>query len=117
MEFRYEEACRALAQLSQLGISIYAPIPHTHPMTRYIPLQSHDFWMRFDLPLLLSCDEVWVLMLDGWEQSKGVMAELEVARKHRIPISFVSPGSDIMVPEVRVRPDGPARFATALVPC
>ena len=52
--------------------------------------------------LIERCDEVWVLMYEGWRKpvyamddiyntSKGVRGELEHAAMHRVPVSFLEP--------------------------
>lgn len=38
--------------------------------------------------LISKCDELWVLKIDGWEQSKGVSAEIEYAESLNIPIKY-----------------------------
>lgn len=59
---------------------------------------SHQDWMdRFCIPLLNRCDAV--LMLPGWENSKGTLMELEQARAIGKPIVF-SDGSELMVQKV-----------------
>jgi len=35
-------------------------------------------------------DEVWVLMLPGWDQSTGIKAEIEIAKKMGKSVSFVT---------------------------
>ena len=59
-------------------------------------------WGNHCRRLIERCDEVWVLMYEGWRKpvyamddiynvSKGVRGELEHAAKHRVPVSFIEP--------------------------
>ena len=50
---------------------------------------DHDFWMGQDLPLVPHAKELVVLMLPGWEASKGVAREREAARAANIPVRYV----------------------------
>lgn len=46
-------------------------------------------WRTFSETLLKGCDELHVLMLDGWEQSSGVKSEIESATKLNISIKYI----------------------------
>lgn len=41
-------------------------------------------WLAGDLELLRRCDAV--LLVPGWEESSGTIAEIEFARQHGIPV-------------------------------
>jgi len=72
---------------------LYSPIAYTAMMERNFGLPStYEFWMKIDLAAIHRFDEVWVLMLDGIENSKGVRAEIEYAQKIGRPIRLVHPG-------------------------
>jgi hypothetical protein len=43
---------------------------------------------------LRGCDEIVVLMLDGWEESEGVRAELAIAAELSLPIGYLAPDRD-----------------------
>ena len=47
------------------------------------------FWQRHDRRYLEACDEVVVLMLDGWRESVGVQAEIAIARELGKPVTFL----------------------------
>lgn len=90
---RFDAACKAAAKLMQAGYVVFSPIAHSHPIEQHFggQIESFDFWMKQDLAVLAASCRLMVLTLDGWEQSRGVAAELEYARKNAIPISFVEP--------------------------
>ena len=45
------------------------------------------YW--FDTPPERRCDRLVVLMLDGWKQSRGVHAEIAIARRLGLPVTFM----------------------------
>ena len=54
-EARYVAACRKAAEYAMRGISVFAPIAHSHPIADYMDERyrmDFDLWMRIDLPLL-----------------------------------------------------------------
>ena len=87
---RYYYACKAAATLMQQGHTVFSPIAHSHRIARFIPGHSHDFWMAQDLPFLDFADKVVVLTLIGWEESRGIKAEIEYARGKGIPVEYKS---------------------------
>ena len=88
-ERRFEAVCLAAAYLIRTGKSVYSPIAHTHPICRYgLPGDWH-FWQKHDRQYIEICDEMAVLMLDGWEQSEGIKAEIAIARELGKPVTFI----------------------------
>lgn len=49
-----------------------------------------DYWEQYSYELLSRCDEMIVLMIDGWNTSRGVTAEIEYCKRHDIPIAYIS---------------------------
>ena len=90
-EERFIKACHAAGELMREGIFVYSPIAHTHPIAKFtegLPT-GWDFWEKYDEAMISRCAEVWVLTLPGWSESVGVRAEIEIARRLRIPVRFV----------------------------
>jgi hypothetical protein len=79
-EARFEAACRAAAMLIRQGKTVFSPVAHSHPICRYGLPGDWDYWARHDLAHLAVCDEVVVLKMDGWQQSRGVQAEVAQAK-------------------------------------
>jgi len=50
-----------------------------------------DEWADDDFTFISHCDEVWVLMSEGWSESKGVLAEIAFAKERGMPIKYVCP--------------------------
>lgn len=78
-EARFDAACRATADMIRAGRPVFSPIVHGHPLVRFGLPTDWAFWQRFDTEHLRRCDEVLVLRIDGWEESEGVRAEIELA--------------------------------------
>jgi hypothetical protein len=90
MEQRFDAACRFAGQLMSQGHVVFSPIAHTHPIAVRCELpRGWDFWERFDREFVLSARKLVVLMLDGWDSSKGVAAEIAIAMEAGIPIEYM----------------------------
>lgn len=90
-EQRFRAVCQAAARLMQNGEVVFSPIAHGHPIAAYGLPTDWRFGERFDREQLARCDDVVVLMLDGWEESKGVQAEIRIAGKLRKPVRYLMP--------------------------
>ena len=78
-EQRFQAACAATARLLRDGHQVYSPVVHGHPLVQHGLSADWSFWERHDRLHLERCDEVVVLMLDGWDESEGVQAEIKIA--------------------------------------
>ena len=91
---RFNDVCLASAKLMNLGIFIYSPIAHTHPVALAGSLPtSWEFWAKYDEMMLKACSELWILTLDGWAESKGVAGEIEIMTRLGKPIYRIHPKS------------------------
>ena len=89
---RFEAANKYAAGLMSEGHIVFSPLSHSVPISKYLgnPNDS-DFYVRQDLYWLMHCNEAHVLMLDGWEQSKGIKRELDEAIQRDIAVKFIKP--------------------------
>jgi hypothetical protein len=85
---RYEQALQATATLMLRDYCVFSPLSHSIPLTdpRFELPQYHEFWMKQDLAILEASVGVILLQLPGWEQSRGVRAEIEHAKKCGLPV-------------------------------
>ena len=97
---RYGQAVRAAAALMARGTLVFSPIVHNHPLveTRLIASSQEyaarwRFWRLYDFAMLARCQGLLVLKIPGWEQSRGVNAELKEARRLGKPVGYVEPRS------------------------
>lgn len=78
----------AAAQIQQ-GICVISPM-YCHGMVEYFDMPGDwSFWGEFSHALLSRCDKMHVLMLDGWEESTGVQAEIKLAHEMNIPVEYI----------------------------
>ena len=87
---RFEAACRAAAALIAQGKTVFSPIAHSFGICAFGIPHDWAFWQRHDRRYLDVCDEVVVLMLDGWRESVGVQAEISAARELGKPVTFLA---------------------------
>lgn len=87
-EHRFECANRIAAILIAGGEQVFSPISHSHPIAKQGLDGDWQTWREFDLRMIENCDEMVVLMLDGWRESKGVKAEIERAKYLQMPIKY-----------------------------
>ncbi len=86
---RFDAACRAAAVLIRQGKVVFSPVSHGHAICCHDVPSDWAFWQHLDRCFLDMCDEVVVLMLDGWRESIGVQAEIAIARELDKPITFL----------------------------
>lgn len=91
-EARFHAVCRHAAGMMRGGVRVFSPIAHTHPIAVHGLPGDWDFWKEYDRGFIEMCAEVLVLMLPGWDQSKGVRAEIAIARELGKPVRYVDAG-------------------------
>jgi len=77
--------------LIRAGKDIFSPITESY-MYQTIGNTGGTFstWKAHDFLMLSKCDKLLVLTLPGWKESIGVTAEIQYARRHKIPIEYLS---------------------------
>ena len=90
VEERYLAVCRAAGEFMRQGHLIYSPIAHTHALAQTSQLPTDfEFWGDFDEAMISRCSELWVLMLDGYDESRGVAEEIAIADAREIPVVYM----------------------------
>lgn len=84
---RYYDACYATAALMDQGKFVFSPIVNSHPLTNFGLPDGWDYWQQFDATMIGKCDELIVLKLEGWKQSRGIKNELKIAKFLGKPIT------------------------------
>lgn len=96
-QLRYEYCVVAVAELLHQGIFAYSPILHNHAISCFRDLgRDFEAWEKYDITFLVRCDELRILTLEGWQESKGVTGEIQWANGFNIPITFMDP---VPIPE------------------
>lgn len=93
IEAAYVLACRLTANLMQAGIPVFSPIAHSHGVALHgkIDALDHDIWMKNDAPMMAASCGLVVYTCKGWDESRGVRAEIDVFIGAAKPILFLQP--------------------------
>lgn len=97
VEDRVRIATKLAAFIMSKGHVVFSPLTHSHTIADFLPPEdrfSQEFWMGQDLPMLEACDVLAVLMLPGWEESKGLNTEIQAARRLNKKLAWVLPGKN-----------------------
>ena len=87
---RFKTTCEVQAKLMAAGYAVFSPLANSIPAVELGNLQiDHADFMRFDNIILRRCDELLVLALDGWRESKGVQEEIQEAIALRKPVLVI----------------------------
>lgn len=88
---RFYAAMRATAIILKRGEFVYSPIVHCHEMAILHNMETMDFkyWQAFDEHMIGLSDEIQVLCIDGWRESRGVQSEIKFAEANLIPVSYI----------------------------
>ena len=95
LEAAHRDACLAAASLLRAGVNIYSPIAHTHAIAMiggFDPTtpENHAALLAYDEVMLDRCDELIVVMMPGWERSKGIEHEVRYFTLADKPIRYVA---------------------------
>lgn len=89
MNFRHSMATKVAFDLLCRGILVYSPLTHNIPIDKLGIHGNHETWKSFDHEMLSRCNRLIVLKLPGWEESKGVAAEIVKANQMGLPIEWM----------------------------
>lgn len=76
----------------------FSPIVHCHEMAqRYSLPKDAKFWQEYNEIMLSFAGRVFVLGIDGWDRSEGVMMERVLAHELGIPVALATynPGIEV----------------------
>ena len=92
------EFIKFLAKLHEIhtGTTFIAPMVQDYQLLQYLnnTAATWEAWGAHCRAIIPRCDEVWVLMFNGYLQSKGVAGEIKCAIENNIPIRYVDPFSN-----------------------
>jgi hypothetical protein len=79
MHGRFLAVCAAAARLMSEGQVVFSPIAHSHPLAMAGKLPTDwAFWERYDRVMLERSDKFGILPLPGWNESRGIKAEIKI---------------------------------------
>jgi hypothetical protein len=74
------------------GLYVFSPIAHSHPIALTGALPTNwEYWKAYDETMISSCRALAVLKLNGWDESRGVREEVEIARKLGLTTYYTGP--------------------------
>lgn len=77
----FEAVTTYAGRLMLEGHYVFSPILMCHPIAKRVGLPlNFAYWEQFDFHLINLCDCMCVLCLPGWENSRGIKAEIKYAR-------------------------------------
>lgn len=88
MAKRHLAVVNITTEFMKLGYVVYSPIA-VGPTVEGDIKWTHEQWLDYDRQILRHCDEIHVLMLPGWDKSKGVLLEIEMAKEFGMPVKYV----------------------------
>jgi hypothetical protein len=99
LEEAYKDAARLAGRLLRMGVKLYSPICHTHPIAIHGVLDplDHSIWLPFDEAIMAKADAMLVAKMDGWTESKGIQHEIGVFGLAEKPVYYL----DVETFEVR----------------
>lgn len=90
MKTRFMLAEQCTASLLARRQWVYSPIVHCHELAHKFALPTDfTFWRDYNFNILRHASKLFVLDVKGWEESKGVAAEIEMAEVLGIERWFV----------------------------
>ena len=109
LDAAFEDASAIAGALIKRGLTIFSPICHSHPIAKHggIDAVDHELWMRIDREMWERCDELLVAKMSGWDQSRGIAAEIEYFLSHGKPVTYTEVESILRRDEIAsYRPAG-----------
>ena len=92
MHDRFDIVCHVAAKLMGDGVHLYCPIAHTHPIAVRGRLPRGLGLLGAVRPeTACSLSGALVVTMDGWQDSKGVAAELKIAGELGLPVKYLEP--------------------------
>ena len=98
VEYRVTAVEMFTGELLRRGVTAFSPIAHSHRIAKSAnpPLPTAwEWWRKHDQEYILSSGALVVLMLPGWQESKGVADEIELAQRSQLPVLYFQVGGNL----------------------
>lgn len=87
---RFKLVNEVAANLMRNGEIVFSPISHSHSIAVENELPTDwDYWGRSCEAFVKRSDRLVVVCVEGWEESEGVQAEIDIAHECGIPIEYL----------------------------
>jgi len=95
-QFRIHAATFFAYNLFKEGQLVFSPLTHNNPIDKLGFFGDFKTWLEFDHHMLLKCNKLIILKLPDWEESKGLKAEIELAKRNNILIEEINPSEELL---------------------
>jgi hypothetical protein len=96
-ERRFEAVTKAAGILMADGEYVFSPITHGHEIAKRCKLPTDwSYWRGYCVVMISCCSLLCVLCIDGWKESVGVQAEIEIAKELGIPVRYVDENLNVI---------------------
>lgn len=95
LEMAARDAAEVMGDLVRLGLKVFSPIVHSHPICVHgdVPALDHSLWLTFDKALMDKSDALLVVHMDGWDESFGIAEETKAFKAAGKPVLHLDPVS------------------------
>lgn len=87
-QIRTDAVAIATADLMAAGHVVFSPVVHGHALDHLLK-ETHAFWMKQCFGMLEKADALYILKLDGWQHSAGLLQEFDYATQKGMPIHYL----------------------------
>lgn len=88
-QLRFEKAQRFAAHCLSQNIHVFSPIVYAHELAALSGMRTDaQFWARFNIDMIRYCEALFIYCIQGWDQSKGIKLELNLAKTLSIPVAY-----------------------------
>ena len=89
-EIRFHKVTEYTAKLVAEGNIVFSPISYGHLLSEFHNMPTDfEFWENFCLTFLSKCDEMYILKLEGWEESEGIDQEEQFCNFNNKPVKYI----------------------------
>lgn len=86
---RFMAAQQAVIEAFRDKIAMFSPIVHWHHLACQYDLPfEYEYWQAQNDPMVLAAESLVVLGIDGWNTSRGVAHEIELAQYAGKPVTI-----------------------------
>ena len=87
MQERFDRITEIAGKLIKEGTFVFSPITHNILIREKMDMTNWNAWGPYDLTMLSLCDQLLLTKLPGWENSKGMQAEIAFAEEKKYSYS------------------------------
>lgn len=94
----FKRHAKVLQALLKQGRIVFSPIVHCHELAVEFDLpKDFTYWKNYSFAMIGPASKMVVICSPGWEQSRGVIAEIKMAHELGIEIEYVPCPDEVRV--------------------